>query len=289
MVWLFLWLFLTGCALLLWGIRHERKVRQFERFNLKTDSVSGHKFRKWGIQLLNHLISGDDRNIRHQFLAAGFYDFKWSHLYIPVKYAVLLCGCIGFYGLSVLLAWQTMLLITMIAGWVILILIVPDAYLLLRTKQFARAIAVKLPYLLDLMAVCVQSGMTIEASISYLSQEIATFDRDLSYLLTQVDERARIVGLEQALDEMYRRVPSSEMRSFVMTLNQSLNYGSSIYQVLTTLSADIRAVHFLQIEEKSGKLAAKMSIPLILFIMIPIVILIAGPGIMRILKVINHV
>ncbi len=71
------------------------------------------------------------------------------------------------------------------------------------------------------------------------------------------------------------------MRSFVMTLKQSLRYGSSIYGILTTLAADIRMVNMLQAEEKIGKLAAKMSVPLILFIMLPIVFVIVAPGIMR--------
>ena len=92
------------------------------------------------------------------------------------------------------------------------------------------------------------------------------------------------MGLEQALDEMFDRVPSNEMRSFVMTLKQSIQYGSSIYEVLTNLSSEIRAVQMLSIEEKIGKLAAKMSVPLILFIMFPIVILIAAPGVMRMIN-----
>jgi tight adherence protein C len=69
-----------------------------------------------------------------------------------------------------------------------------------------------------------------------------------------------------------------------MTLKQSLQYGSSIYGVLTTLAGDIRDVQMLTLEEKIGKLAAKMSVPLILFIMIPIVILIAAPGILRMMS-----
>ncbi|MEC8483612.1 MAG: type II secretion system F family protein, partial [Pseudomonadota bacterium] len=50
------------------------------------------------------------------------------------------------------------------------------------------------------------------------------------------------------------------------------------------LSSEIRAVQMLSIEEKIGKLAAKMSVPLILFIMFPIVILIAAPGVMRMIN-----
>ena len=116
------------------------------------------------------------------------------------------------------------------------------------------------------------------------SGEVKDFDPDLGFLMNRTRERMQVVGLEQALDEMFDRVPSNEMRSFVMTLKQSIQYGSSIYEVLTNLSSEIRAVQMLSIEEKIGKLAAKMSVPLILFIMFPIVILIAAPGVMRMIN-----
>jgi len=159
-----------------------------------------------------------------------------------------------------------------------------DVYLNLKTRQLQKTVSNKLPYMIDLLAVCVQTGMTIESSMNYLSNEMKDFDPDLGFLLNRTRERMQVVGLEQALDEMFERVPSNEMRSFVMTLKQSLQYGSSIYEVLTTLSSEIRAVQMLTIEEKIGKLAAKMSVPLILFIMFPIVILIAAPGVMRMMN-----
>lgn len=128
-----------------------------------------------------------------------------------------------------------------------------------------------------------RTGMTIEASVAYLAHEMEGFDADIAHMLHKTNERAKLVGLESALEELYARVPTNEVRSFVMTLNQSLQYGSSIYEVLSNLAKDIREVHMLELEEKIGKLSAKMSIPLILFIMFPIVILITAPGIMRLL------
>ncbi|NOI26317.1 hypothetical protein F0243_24565 [Vibrio mediterranei] len=59
--------------------------------------------------------------------------------------------------------------------------------------------------------------------------------------------------------------------------------GSSIYDILIDLAEDIRATSNLELEEKIGKLSAKMSIPLILLIMMPIVILIIAPGLMRLM------
>jgi len=67
----------------------------------------------------------------------------------------------------------------------------------------------------------------------------------------------------------------------VLTIIQNLQYGTSVAQTLSDLAEDMRKVQILTVEEKVGKLSAKMSVPLILFIMFPIVILILAPSIMQ--------
>lgn len=271
-----------GALLLIISLRAEKKKQLWRDFHQDSQAV---KLKGAWIEKLSHslnqLFSSDKQQVQQKILAAGFYHPLLATYFMPLKYALLCVGAAACYGLSIRFAWQTNTLFIALAVWLIISLILPDSYLAMRAKRLSDKISNKLPYLLDLMAVCVQTGMTIEAAISYLAKEMRGFDQDISYLLMKTDDRARIVGLETALDELYGRVPSNEMRSFVMTLKQSLQYGSSIYSVLTTLSADMREVQMLQIEEKIGKLAAKMSIPLIVFIMVPIVILIAAPGIMR--------
>lgn len=272
-----------GIVLLLWVLlKNVKRQSYFERFAVDAQE----KIESKGIfehfsELLSNAFSSNQDEIKTKFIAAGFYQFKYASLFMPVKYFVLFWGGIGLYFLSESMEFESANLIAIIACWLVLIIILPDAFLNLRSKQLTEKISNKLPYLLDLMAVCVQTGMTIESAMSYLSKEMTGFDKDLTNVLVKTDDRARIVGLAMALDELYLRVPSNEMRSFVMTLKQSLQFGSSISQVLTTLSGDIRQVQMLGLEEKIGKLAAKMSIPLIVFIMVPVVILIAAPGIMR--------
>ncbi|WP_217511969.1 type II secretion system F family protein [Vibrio metschnikovii] len=271
-----------GALLLIVSLRSERKKQLWRDFH-HHEQTPKQKL-AWLDKLsanLNNLFSSDKQQVQQKILAAGFYNPKLATYFMPIKYGLLLVGCAVLYILSLRFAWQGNSLFIALAVWLVVSLILPDSYLAMRGRQLSYKISNKLPYLLDLMAVCVQTGMTIEAAISYLAKEMKGFDKDISYLLIKTDDRARMVGLEAALDELYARVPSNEMRSFVMTLKQSLQYGSSIYSVLTTLSADIREVQMLQIEEKIGKLAAKMSIPLIIFIMVPIVILIAAPGIIR--------
>jgi tight adherence protein C len=231
------------------------------------------------------IFSSSDKEMRQKFLAAGFYDTKYAVYFMPIKYTFLIIALCGTYWLGHIRQWETNSLIAIMAIWLVCILILPDSYLAMRSKSLKIKVSNKLPYLIDLLAVCVQTGMTIEASMTYLSKEMTSFDKDLGVILNKTNDRTKIIGLEQALEELYIRVPSNEMRSFVMTINQSLQYGTSIYNVLTTLSADIREVQILSIEESVGKLSAKMSIPLILFIMFPIIIIVAAPGVLRALGV----
>ncbi|MUI55812.1 type II secretion system F family protein [Aliivibrio fischeri] len=231
-------------------------------------------------RFLPSVASNDADSIERKFYSAGLYESKYAHLYMPIKY---LSAAIGS-GIIYLLLGKDSSMTTQVALmciWLVVCISIPDAILSSRKKALEEKLSGQLPYLLDLLAMCVHTGMTIESSLSYLAKEMQGFDKDLAHMIARTNDRANIVGLETALDELYLRVPTNEMRSFVMTLKQSLHYGSSIYEILNTLAADIRSVRLLSLEEKVGKLAAKMSVPLILFIMIPVVILIAAPGVMR--------
>ncbi|WED22302.1 type II secretion system F family protein [Vibrio sp. JC009] len=230
------------------------------------------------------LFSSSQEEVAKKMVEAGFYNTAYAHLFMPLKYLLLIAGELTLFVLYLQEILASDFWVMGSALWLVAVVSLPDLYLAMRRKTLIRKLSSKMPYLLDLMAVCVQTGMTIEASIKYLCKEMKGFDKDLAFMLNRLNDRAQLVGLEQALDELQSMITSNEISSFAMTLNQSLRYGSSIYQVLTTLAADIREMQMLGVEEKIGKLAAKMSIPLIIFIMIPIVILIAAPGVMRVLS-----
>lgn len=258
------------------------RTKQLEILINRNEKTDKNDFSYWLRNKASEL-NPNQEEIKRKLRQAGFSNTDYVHLIMPIKYSVL-----AFGELILSIAYYTSLLsgtawIVGAAVWGMLVIIVPDMYLQSKIKARVHRISTQMPYLLDLMAVCVQTGMTIEASLSYLAKEMSGFDKDLTQVLTKMNERSRMVGLEKALDEMYIEIPSNEMRSFVMTLTQSMHYGSSIYSVLTTLASDIREVQMLGLEERIGKLAAKMSVPLIVFIMIPIVILIAAPGVMRLM------
>ncbi|MDC5842346.1 type II secretion system F family protein [Vibrio europaeus] len=228
-------------------------------------------------------VSFNKEETRKKLVAAGFYSDYLADVYylikiIPFTICLALIGFDYFQGQTEI-AFSLLYLL----GALGLFIIGPDAFVTSRGKKNIKHISSRLPFLLDLMNVCVHTGMTIESSLDYLSKELATVDRNLAYVVRVTVERSRLVGLEKALEEFFDLVPTSESQSFVMTLVQSLQFGSSIGPVLATLATDIRELNMMDLEERIGKMGAKMSIPLIAFIMIPIVVLIAAPGILRML------
>ncbi|WP_420919475.1 type II secretion system F family protein [Vibrio pectenicida] len=215
--------------------------------------------------------------------SAGIY-YEWvAQCYYIVKVVLFVLSLI-IISMLLLLDYSSSLssLLYLLASLFVFV-IYPDMYIDRRAKKNINHISSRLPFLLDLMNVCVQTGMTIESSLEYLSKELKTVDIHLARVVSITAERSKLVGLQKSLEEFYKLVPTSESQSFVMTLIQSLQFGSSIGAVLSTLSKDIREINIMTMEEKIGKMGSKMSIPLIVFIMAPIVILITAPGIMRML------
>lgn len=215
--------------------------------------------------------------LEQKFIEAGYYNTEWAKFYLPAKVLVLAL----ITGLVLLgdMTSTNKLLVVIVS--LIVVIVVPDTLLQMRRKILISKTSAQLPYLLDMMSVCVQTGMTIEAALAYLGKELAEFDSDLCYQIKRTSDSAKIHGVEKALNDLTERIPTPAIRSFVLTIIQNLQYGTSVAQILSDLAEDMRKVQILTVEEKVGKLSAKMSVPLILFIMFPIVILILAPSIMQ--------
>ncbi|MEZ9546463.1 biotin synthase [Vibrio sp. 10N.286.55.E10] len=215
--------------------------------------------------------------LEQKLIEAGYYNTKWAKFYFPAKVLVLVLVSILILMGDMTSSNQLLVAITSL----ITVIVLPDTLLQVRRKILIRKTSSQLPYLLDMMSVCVQTGMTIEAGLAYLALELAEFDSDLCYQIKRTSDSGKIHGIEKALNDLSERIPTPAVRSFVLTIIQNLQYGTSVAQILSDLAEDMRKEQMLTVEEKVGKLSAKMSVPLILFIMFPIVILILAPSIMQ--------
>ena len=161
------------------------------------------------------------------------------------------------------------------------VIIIPGMLTNTILKSKIKRIMSDMPGFIDLVAVNVQTGISIDASLKQVAVDFKKLNPDLTYIMVRIIRKAELTGLSAALQDLAISLPTTEIRMFCTVLQQSLNFGSSIYPQLIQLSSDIRELQLLTIEEKLGTLSAKMSIPLIIFIMFPIIILILAPGVMR--------
>lgn len=136
-------------------------------------------------------------------------------------------------------------------------------------------------YFLDLTSTCIKAGMTFTASLDAVAPILSRFSELLGYRITNFSQDIKYSTIEIACTKFYEKTPLSEVNDFISTVKNSAQYGAGMYSSLQELSKEIRTFHFLETEEKIGKVNAKMGIPLILFIMFPVVVEIIAPGLLR--------
>ena len=168
------------------------------------------------------------------------------------------------------------------------VIIIPDFLVKKQTARKIKMVSRDLPLVIDMMAIMVRSGMTVESSFRYLSTRVKPINKDIAAILERACLMMDVNGIELSIDLIQREVPSKEVRMFCVTLRRSISYGNSIFEALLDLSTEMRDMQRLTIEEKIAALAAKLTIPTMVFFLAPVLAIIAGPVFMNILSTFNR-
>ena len=171
---------------------------------------------------------------------------------------------------------------------VIFVIIIPGMLVKRQTNKKIKMVSRDLPLVIDMMAIMVRSGMTIESCFRYLSTRVKPINKDIAAILERACLMMDVNGIELSIDLIQREVPSKEMRMFCVTLRRSISYGNSIYDTLLDLAAEMREMQRLTIEEQIAALAAKLTIPTMVFFLAPVLVIIAGPVFMSIVSTFNR-
>jgi tight adherence protein C len=141
-----------------------------------------------------------------------------------------------------------------------------------------------LPDALDLLVICTNAGNSLGVSIRRVADELALICPPLSseFSLT-ADELSLSGDSQRALFGLAERIDLPSIRALISTLTQSMRYGTPITGALRTLSRTERIAHVVSLEEKAAKLAPKMVLPMMMFILPPVVIIAAGPAVIQLL------
>ena len=198
-----------------------------------------------------------------------------AFLFVVIASPVLIANYMGWMKLD-----NQMLMIALLAILGVIVIVPSRVQTAISQRRFRR-ISNDIPYCIDLLAVCIQSGMTVEASLAYISHKMEVINKDLSSLLIRTVLRADVSGINAALEQLSGEVVNEEVRMMCSALLQSTKFGSSIYAVLIDLSKEIRQMQLLAMEEKVAALSAKMTFPMIAFILFPLIAIVVGPGLIK--------
>ena len=165
------------------------------------------------------------------------------------------------------------------AGW-----IVPIGFLDRLVRQRQEKIRRSVPDALDLMVVCVEAGVSLDAAVLRVSREIRLGHTDLAHELSVVNRKTNAgIPRDAALRSLWQRTGVEELRTLVSSMIQSEKWGTSIATVLR-VSADTLRRKRRQVAEKKAKQAPlKMTFPLVLFILPALFIVIMGPALVQVI------
>jgi tight adherence protein C len=155
----------------------------------------------------------------------------------------------------------------------------PDLFVQNLITKRSNAIRKGLPDALDLLVICAEAGLTVDAAFNRVARELGAGYPELGdeFALTAI-ELGFLTDRRQAFENLANRVPLESVRGVVTTLVQTEKYGTPLASSLRVLSAEFRNERMMRAEEKAARLPAIMTVPLILFILPVLFIVILGPA-----------
>ena len=155
----------------------------------------------------------------------------------------------------------------------------PELYIANIAKKRSDAIRKGLPDALDLLVICAEAGLTVDAAFNRVAKELGRAYPELGdeFALTAI-ELSFLNERKKAFNNLAYRVNLDAVKGVVTTMVQTERYGTPLASALRVLSAEFRNERMMRAEEKAARLPAIMTVPLILFILPVLFIVILGPA-----------
>jgi len=141
------------------------------------------------------------------------------------------------------------------------------------------------PDVLDLMLICVESGMSLEATFQRVSQEIGAQSIALAEELTLATaEMSYLSDRRLAFENLAKRVPLDGIKSLCLALQQSEKFGTPLAQTLRVIAQENRDQRMTAAEKKAAALPPQLTVPMILFFLPVLFVVILGPAVIKVLE-----
>lgn len=201
----------------------------------------------------------------------------FARFVLPVVLGIL--AVLFIYVLDFFPDWGGLKRYMVTAGTLVLSYKAPDIWLKNKVTKRSHAVRKGLPDALDLLVICAEAGLTVDAAFGRVSRELGKAYPELGdeFGLTAI-ELGFLNERRQAFENLATRVDLEAIRGVVTTMIQTEKYGTPLASALRVLSAEFRNERMMRAEEKAARLPAIMTVPLILFILPTLFIVILGPA-----------
>ena len=159
----------------------------------------------------------------------------------------------------------------------------PDMFVNNMIARRQQSIMRAFPDALDLMLICVESGMSIESAFTRVAGEIGSQSAELAEeLALTTAELSYLPDRRQAFDNLAKRCGHSGVKAVATALNQAEKYGTPLGQALRVTATENREMRMQEAERKAASLPAKLTVPMIIFFLPCLFVVIMGPAVITI-------
>jgi len=254
-----------------------RKRQSLVRRSETTDKMKG------TLQSMKVLQESQVKVIQQKLAQAGLRNKElavaviFARMVLPVVLGLI--GVVVFYWTDTFPEWSDFKRFMGFAVLVILGYKAPELYIGNISAKRTKAIQKGLPDALDLLVICAEAGLTVDAAFNRVARELGRAYPELGdeFALTAI-ELAFLTERRQAFENLAYRVDLDAVKGVVTTMVQTERYGTPLASALRVLSAEFRNERMMRAEEKAARLPAIMTIPLIMFILPVLFIVILGPA-----------
>ncbi len=197
------------------------------------------------------------------FGLAVFYLFVLNGLHQPASVKILIAFGVGALGYFL-----------------------PDIYVTNVAQKRQESIMKAFPDALDLLLICVESGVSIEAAFQKVASEVGTQSVELAEELSLLTaELSYLPDRRQAYENLAKRTLHPGVKAVATALIQAERYGTALGQALRIMANENREMRMQEVEKKAASLPAKLTVPMISFFLPVLFVVILGPAIIKIMGV----
>jgi tight adherence protein C len=226
-------------------------------------------------------------NLRLRFMHAGLRGTGWPMAFFTSKtvLALSLPTVYWLFGSTAITSQDQRLTLLTYLGLSALGYYLPNVFLSMLVRSRQREIGEALPDAIDLMTVCVEAGLALDAALQRTGEEMHLGSAALADELNLMTIELRIGSTRaMALQNLALRTGVEDVETFVTTLLQSEHFGTNVAQSLRVLAQTMRDFRRLRAEEAAAKIAIKLLFPLIFFIFPSLFLVLLGPAMVGVFR-----